>query len=490
MIDPTLLCQFSTKGIRMRFRVILQRCTTAVLMMAAATVFTGCACEPATPIAKADSHPSENAGLAIGDSLRIQEAVDRMNRGNYPGVISTRDDDGLFFASALRIVDVLDQEKRLPSHLLGQILWLGELKGNDLFDVTIYADGFEEIEMLYWHDGLLHVMHGPNYSTVVGIPGQPASARRDDRSKIISAKTCATSQGKKEMESLQVMLADRTKSNDLRIEALWKLRDLTNDRSANDSYSGSTRKPAATPAELDPTRSFITAMHNGPEPLRAEAARALRMRTVNTQPAIKGLIHRAKNDNSAKVRMEAALTLGYLKAKDAAGDLLGSLDDPDDVARIAKVLAIRMINDWELAPAFINAASERTREGALLALKDVQEAGAIAALDFAVRASPYAEIRLQAVMLLERAAYAVLVDDNAIHGKVSELSLDTEPPRALPQAPPGGFVIPMWDAKTCQSPHLPQIIEAVRVAANDEDASVRNAAAACLLKLDSPKASK
>lgn len=461
----------------MRFREILQRCTMAMLMMAAATVFGGCASEPESPFADFDSPHSANIGVGIGNAMRIHQAFDRMNRQKHPS-FSTRDDDGNFFASAMRIADVLDQQKRLPPHLLGQILWLGKTNLNSVSKVTVYADGFEEIEMLYWHDGLLHVMHGPNYSTVTGMPGEPAKTKRDDRSKVISAKTPKASQSKEEMESLQGILADRTKSNEVRIEALWKLRDLTNDRSASNSHSGLTCKPVATPPEFDPVKSFITAMHNGPEPLRAEAARALRMRTVNTQPAIKGLIHRAKNDTSAKVRMEAALTLGYLKAKDAAGDLLGSLDDPDDAARIAKVLAIRMINEWELAPAFVNAASERTREGALMALKDVQEAGAIAALDFAVRASPYPEIRLQAVKLLGRATNEMKLIDSSFLGTVNDMANETSDPKLKELS------FPTWYSAKAPSPHLPQIVEALRAATMDEDASVRSEAAICLSKAE------
>lgn len=454
----------------MGFHELLHTCRFALVTLAVALFVTACASEPASPDLGKEKR--------LANPLRMQQAFHRSNTQRFPSTV-IRDDDGIFFASALRIVDVLDQGNRLPPHLLGQVLWMGNIKPEDQTEIKVYADGFEEIEMFFWHEGLLHVMHGPHYSTVVSIPGAPAKAQREDRSQVISARTHQTPPRQGVMKSLQAILADRAQSNERRIEALWKLRDLTNDRDMSASYTGFDRILEKTPPEFDPTKSFITAMHNGPDALRAEAARALRMRTVDTKPAIKGLIHRAKNDTSPKVRMEAALTLGYLKAKDAAGDLLSSLDDADDAARIAKVMAVRMINEWELAPAFMNAASERTREGALLALKDVQEAGAIAALDFALRASPYPAIRLQAVALLERAAHEVSLIDIAFIARVGELMPESAEPRVK------NLSIPMWLAEKRKSPHLPQIIEALRVAAKDEEVSVRAAAAAFLPKLES-----
>jgi len=470
----------------MRFRQIAQANLFALLLIVLFVGAGGCTTDASKSnngLAFSDSSDDKSEGTRLAGTMTIHLAFHRQNARRLPSV-TTRDDEGNHFASALRIVDVQDQAKRLPQHLLGQVLCLGSDKANDTSDVMVYVDGFNEIELLYWHDDRLHIIHGPNYTTVISTPGEPAKAQRDDRSMVFSSDDCRTKPSTAAKEDLQEILADRKQSNERRIEALWQLRDMTNEWQVNYHGTGWARNPQKTPTAFDPTKSFITALHNGPDALRAEAARALRMRSVDTQPAIKGLIHRAKNDTNAKVRMEAALTLGYLKAKDAAVELMGSLDDSDDTARIAKVLAIRMINEWELAPAFVNAASERTREGVLLALKDVQEAQAIAALEFAVQNSAYPKIRLQAVSLLVRTAFQMSLIDHAFFSAMSETTLQSLDPALR------DFKIPMWLSGRSESPQILSIIEALRGAINDEDPSVRSAAAVSLQRIESRRQPK
>jgi len=184
-------------------------------------------------------------------------------------------------------------------------------------------------------------------------------------------------------DAVKAALADKSKSNTARIHALWTLAAMA------DQHKG-----------YNPVKEFITALHNGPDELRAQAARALGTKRFDAKAAVKGLIHRAKNDTDARVRMQAAATLGRIAGAEAAAELYSSLDDEDRFAWLAKVQALRAINAWDAAPAFLNSSDERTREGTVLALTGVYDDGAVAALVHAVSANPYPEVRARAVEAL------------------------------------------------------------------------------------------
>lgn len=270
--------------------------------------------------------------------------------------------------------------------------------------ITRFAGPFQTIDALLFHEAELHVVHGPHYSVLFDDDGDGRSDRRDDRSLLNHKVPVVTiAPALLEAEKQRAILADRTKSNEERIAALWMLHVLT----LQFDLSQSTSESGLTP-DLDPTPSYITALHNGPDPLRAEAAKVLRVAGRRAQPAIKGLIHRMKNDSNSQVRIEAALTLGHMKAQDAVADLFGALADTDDAARLAKIMALRRIDQWELAPAFINSSDPRIREGALFAVRTDRGGSALDAILIAAQHSPYAEIRLQAIGMLEFAAHPIL----------------------------------------------------------------------------------
>lgn len=457
----------------MRFREFLRDSGFALLALAVALCLASCATDSAAPGAGEEVRRAPYVGTLLGDSLRFHQAFHRSNTQTFPSTV-TRDDDGIFLASALRVVDVQDQAKRLAPDLLGQVLCLPRDASDAGSDVMLYADGFQEIEQIFWHDRRLHVIHGYDYTTVIGTPGQPAKAQREERSKVPAAADRTSKRKVFDVDVFNSILANRKEPNEHRIQAIWRLRDMTNEWSVRPTRGGMKYEAEMTPAEFDPVKAFIWAMHNGPDPLRAAAARALRMRSVDTSPAIKGLIHRAKNDSNATVRMEAALTLGHLKAKDAAVELMGSLDDPDDTARIAKMLAIRMIAEWELAPAFVNAASERTRGGMLLALQDVQNSQAIAAMKFAAISSPYPAIRLKAITILERTAYPKRLRDESFFSAMNEAVGSSTHPELRDLKWPIRWVV------RSKSEHFDDIIATIREATRDEDAAVRTAAAQSL----------
>ncbi|MEX2213117.1 MAG: HEAT repeat domain-containing protein, partial [Phycisphaeraceae bacterium] len=152
----------------------------------------------------------------------------------------------------------------------------------------------------------------------------------------------------------------------------------------------------------NPASDLLYALHNGPDDLRAQAARAIGTGkfTGENDRVVKGLVHRAKNDTDASVRMHAAVALGRIGDVAAATELFLSLDDADTFARFAKVQALRAINTWDMAVAYANAAEERVREGTLLALTGVYDVGAIEALVAIVKSNPHEAIRAKAVAAL------------------------------------------------------------------------------------------
>ena len=90
-------------------------------------------------------------------------------------------------------------------------------------------------------------------------------------------------------QPLKEVLGDKTQPTPARIHALWALNAMS-DRVD----------------DFDPTADWLKALHNGPDDLRAQAARAIGTGRANGEGVVKGLIHRAKNDKDAFVRMHAA----------------------------------------------------------------------------------------------------------------------------------------------------------------------------------------
>lgn len=341
---------------------------------------------------------------------------------------STRGKDGATFQTiASTDADFAGSVKPDPN-LCMSIIQIRVASPSNKPNITRFAGPFQTIGALLFHDGGLHIVHGPHYSVLFDDDGDGRSDRREVRS-ALNHKVPDTTIAPilLEAEKQRAILADRTKSNETRIAALWMLHILALqfDRSHITSASGLT-------PDLDPTPSYITALHNGPDPLRAEAAKVLRVAGRRAQPAIKGLIHRMKNDSNAQVRIEAALTLGHMKAIDAVAELFGALSDTDDAARLAKIMALRQIDQWELAPAFINSSDPRIREGSLLAVRTDRGGSALDAILFAAESSPYADIRRQAITALGLAAQPILfretLDDrgrsmNPRQGGVGSMSL-------------------------------------------------------------------
>ena len=191
--------------------------------------------------------------------------------------------------------------------------------------------------------------------------------------------------GRDAIEPTVALLKDRTAPTHGRIHAAWVLYHL-----------------GITLNSYNPSADLVYALHNGPDDLRAQAARAIgtgRL-TGDSDRALKGLIHRAKNDTDASVRMHAAVALGRIGDPAATGELFLSLDDDDTFARFAKVQALRAINTWDLAPAYTNASEPRIREGAILAMTEVYDEGAVKALAFAIEVSPYPALRARAVQAI------------------------------------------------------------------------------------------
>ncbi len=215
--------------------------------------------------------------------------------------------------------------------------------------------------------------------------------------------------GKEAIAPLKSLLADKSQKTSARIHALWALFAI-----------------AERHADFDPTPAFVTALHNGPDDLRAQAARAIGSARLKGEGVVKGLIHRARNDKNAFVRMYAAAALGRIGDKAAATDLLASLDDEDEVARFAKVLALRVINAWDTAPAFLNAAEERVRQGAVWALTGVYDETAVAALAQAAMENPYNEVRI--------AAIEALAQVHRTRGWVGRTAANEPRPRRVPWA--------------------------------------------------------
>ncbi len=265
----------------------------------------------------------------------------------------------------------------------------------------------------------------------------PGYARR------MQAQWALAKRGSDAGEALKTALADKTLPTSARIHALWALHGVVEHA---DGYN--------------PVPAFITALHNGPDELRAQAARALGTKRINassTAAAVKGLIHRAKNDKDAYVRMQAAVALGRLGAKEATAELFASLEDTDRFAWFAKVQALRAINDWAVAPAFLNATDERTREGTVLALTGVYEDGAVMALAMAMGSNPRGDVRAKAV---EALAEVTRKADPYMKGWWG-----TQPARGKPARAKKND----WDATAA-------IVSAIRGALKDEEAAVRLAA--------------
>ncbi len=443
----------------------------AVMAMAALVV--GCKSEEGLP---ADFHNAPPLGGDIGKTIgrltRDYMALDRMSMQS--GLrISTQDNHQNHYVAALADPTSKSKGSQRNPLLVHQVFRLTLATPQPKTNLTPFADGFEQITAMLWHEGALHLSHGPHYSVIQAAHG-PAAGDRVEVSHIDRKRGRRPAPSIADAPTLMAILADRTKPNEARIDALWKLRAIPLELANPRQQSAQMLTP-----DLDPTKAFITALHNGPDALRAEAAKVLRVSPKDVRPAIKGLIHRAKNDTNAKVRMEAALTLGHHKASEAVAELFGSLDDPDDHARMAKILAIRRINEWELAPAFVNAAAMRTREGAMLALTDLHEPGVIDALIFTVRAGAYPEIRLRAVDLLERAMHRTQIDDWDVF--IHSSSSNPQTRDAIP------FERPKWIPRTSVSPQSQQILAALGEAANDDDESVRTAAKAALQRLAAAK---
>ena len=188
------------------------------------------------------------------------------------------------------------------------------------------------------------------------------------------------------IEALRTVLTNKSQSTTARIHALWALFAIA---------EGS--------REFDPVSDFLKALHNSPDDLRSQAARAIGTRRLTGDGVTKGLIHRARNDRDASVRLYAAVALGRLRDRAAATDLFASLDDEDDVARFAKIEALKTINAWETAPAFLHASEKRTRLGAVSALRGVFDETAVAALAQAATDNPYKEVRIAAIEALATA---------------------------------------------------------------------------------------
>ena len=364
-----------------------------------------------------------------------------------PHYVATEDAGGSLLVIDRGISDrharMLEVEPRKHDH----ILHLTRGDRGQPWRVRRFADGFESISAMLGHGGKVHVISGPTYQVLADDNGDGVADRRSIVSSIEPPPIETIHHSMKDLSVLHALLVDRARSNQMRIEAMWIIRRLTIPTDAADQ-TASSEKPT------DPTPWFITALHNGPDELRAEAARVLRVAPEQSKPAIKGLIHRAKNDRNAKVRLEAAITLGHLRAIDGVAELFGSLDDADDAARFAKIMAIRAINEWDFAPAFINAADPRIREGAMLALLDIRNESAIDALAFALRSSPYVEMRLAAIKALERSrlqTVAIPTTDRPATWTIQHFRVSAE------------------SSLTCQ--------EALRSAIHDDDEEVANLAA-------------
>jgi putative membrane-bound dehydrogenase-like protein len=265
----------------------------------------------------------------------------------------------------------------------------------------------------------------------------PAYARR------MQAQWALAKRGAVVVKPLSDVLADKAQPTAARIHALWALHAMVE-----------------IDKDFNPVPQIVTALHNGPDELRAQAARALGTRRINASAvnaAVKGLIHRAKNDPDGYVRMQAAVALGRLGAKEAAAELFASLDDADRFAWFAKVQALRAINEWATAPAFLNASNERTREGTALALTGVYDDGAVAALDIALHSNPHPAIRALAAQALAE-----------VHRKADPYVKGwwgTQPARGKPAR-----------AKKYEWSGTATVLKALADALKDEDASVRLAA--------------
>lgn len=185
--------------------------------------------------------------------------------------------------------------------------------------------------------------------------------------------------GSAAIDPLRDALADKSISTTTRIQALWALCTIAEGHMS-----------------FDPSELFITALHNGPTELRAQAARAIGWRRQGDERTVKGLIRRAASDSDASVRLHAAAALGRIKATQAAAELFASLDDLDDQARDAKIAALRQINSWAIAIAYLSAAEPRVREGTVMALAGASDANAAELLRWAAEQSPYADVRTAA----------------------------------------------------------------------------------------------
>jgi HEAT repeat protein len=203
----------------------------------------------------------------------------------------------------------------------------------------------------------------------------------------VTARQRLVEQGMSALPGLHHALTDRTVSSTGRIHALWALCLL-----------------AERDDKLDPSPFVISALHNGPPELRAQAARAIGWRKQRDERTIKGLIHRARNDSDASVRLHAAAALGRIKATEAAAELFASLDEVDDQARDAKIHALRQINTWDIAIAYLNAAEPRVRQGTVMALAGARDVKAAELLRWAAEHSPYKDVRDAAARSLQGAS--------------------------------------------------------------------------------------
>ncbi len=129
-----------------------------------------------------------------------------------------------------------------------------------------------------------------------------------------------------------------------------------------------------TPAATDP---LLTMLKSPVADLRAQSARALGEQNV---PIAREPLEELLRDPEPSVRLQAVIALGRIGQADAIPALLPVLADPDVYLAYSARQALRRLDDWKAAAKGLDSSDPKIRAGVLLAMEQVYDAAAVAAL--------------------------------------------------------------------------------------------------------------